>query len=346
MKIGRRFLCAVMACVFVFMAGCGYPRAGTPKVDNLAGTRVDRITYLYFISCTDWDNSFVMDESSLGEKWKSGLRSPEHKELISAVKALPDAASTDGELAYIIRIKFFEDGEEKILEKSGYDAFPDNWGTIIELLNKTANGYTKAGGSTTISKVDADFVREHGWYLDESVLPKGLTLEDVVRDMPLTYFTMYDPENGYGMDLQRAINDYVFNYLDLEPNRVYELKTDPPKSTTAELIEFAASHLDKVYDVSTGKSVMGEFNGVTYEIVKYDEFQLWYDQYDRFAQDRYKRNLWGGSDGMRYNVEEYGPDNGTMMIFSLCRYLDVDSSGKFIILPETGLYKDIVKVVK
>jgi len=242
-----------------------------------------------------------------------------------------------------------EDGVEKTLERSGYDVFPDNWQDIIDLINKTANGYATAGNGTTISKVDVDFVREHErLYLDESVLPEELTLEDLIRDMPITYLTLYDPENGWEMSIQREICKYLFDYFDLGPNRVMELNPDPPKSTTDELLSFAKEHMDTVYDSRTGKSVTGEYNGVTYEIVKYDEFQDWYDQYDFYAIDTYKRKLSKNSDGMRYDIEEYGPDNGTMMVFSLYRDLYVDASGKFIILAEANRYdyKDIVKLVK
>lgn len=64
------------------------------------------------------------------------------------------------------------------------EAIPDNWQDIIDLINKTANEYATAGNGTTISKVDVDFVREHErLYLDESVLPEDLTLEDLLRSL-------------------------------------------------------------------------------------------------------------------------------------------------------------------
>jgi len=77
-KIGRRFLCMIMACVLVLsVTGCtgktGSKSSKNGKTGNLDGSKTDRITYLYFISCTEWSNSFLMDENHLGEKWKAGL---------------------------------------------------------------------------------------------------------------------------------------------------------------------------------------------------------------------------------------------------------------------------------
>lgn len=300
----------------------------------------DRITEIYFVSFTGFNNSLYMNEDELGDKWRSCLEQKEAVELAHEVEAIPDTVTTEGEHSYIIRINYVENGVEKSVEKEGYDTFPDNWGRIIELTNIVAGGYDSVTNSTELAVVNAAYLRKGFPNLDESIIPEDLALEDMIEDIPITYLTLYEPDTYIiDSDVTQMIKDYLYDYLGLRDHQIEEIDNNPAKSTTDEMKEFASSRLDEVsWDYATDYSCSGWYNGEEYTIIRYEKVESWLadesQYYDKCGFDgphcQYRTD---------YEWEEQGHCYSEKDVF-------VDGSGKFLILTNCQKPSDIIAVVE
>lgn len=306
----------------------------------------DRITDYYFVSCTQGTykgNTFHIREDSLGKKWKGKLKSPEAKELIQEVSLIPDLPEAGDEPAYIIRISYVEDGIEKTLEKTGYDAFPDNWDGIIDLTNTVLNGYTEVTGNKDILRIDADYLRGHCDDLDESVLADDMSLDDVIANAPITFMTLYDPDK-IDVRVQDVIVDYLYGYYGLRDRQLSAVDNNPEKSTTEEMNAFAEAHLDEVYwDYATSYCCGGTYNGEDYTVIKYDELQNWLSDYDGYWTSQGFETAVDGY--LIYRAERRDADGGAYVSDSSERYVFLDPTGKFIILTNCKKPHEIADVL-
>ena len=300
----------------------------------------DRIEELYFLSCTEPNNVLSMKEDSLGEKWRSGLKGDAAKALVKEVETIPEPASADGEPAYVIRLKYQEDGVSKTVEKKGYSAFPDNWDRIVDLLNQVANGYKTLSNSREIAKIDADYLRKN-FKVDETVLPDDMTLEDVIREMPITYMTLF--EKGSPIMIQNLIVDYLFKRYGLYEHQPEKLDEHPKSSSEEEMVEFAQERLDETYyDGTASYACSGKYKGANYTIIRYDEVQKYLD---REAEYWTKCGFDYVGKQLRYRAELRDCDGGEMVTNSKDVAAFVDASGRFIILTESNRPGEIAEVI-
>lgn len=300
----------------------------------------DRIEDLYFLSCTEYNNVLKMNEESIGAKWRSGLLGDSAKELVKEVEAIPEPASADGEPIYIIRLKYLQDGVSKTVEKKGYSAFPDNWDRIVDLLNQVANGYKTLSNSREIAKIDADYLRKN-FKVDESVLPDDMTLEDVIREMPITYMTLF--ENGSAITIQNLIVEYLFERYGLYEHQPEKLDEHPKSSSEAELRAFAQEKLDEAYlEYGTSYSCAGTYKGANYTIIRYDEVQTYLDKEAEFWT---KCGFERVGKEFRYRAELRDADGGAMVTQSKDVPAFVDASGRFIVLAENNRPSEIAEVI-
>ena len=300
----------------------------------------DRIEELYFLSCTEPNNVLSMKEDSLGEKWRSGLKGDAAKALVKEVEAIPEPASADGEPAYVIRLKYQEDGVSKTVEKKGYSAFPDNWDRIVDLLNQVANGYKTLSNSREIAKIDADYLRKN-FKVDESVLPDEMTLEDVIREMPITYMTLF--EQGSPIRLQDLIVEYLYERYGLYEHQPEKLDEHPKTSSEAEMKAFAQEKLDNVnLEHATSYSCAGTYKGANYTIIRYDEVQTYLN---REAEFWTKCGFERVGKEFRYRAELRDADGGAMVTQSKDVPAFVDASGRFIVLAASNRPGEIAEVI-
>ena len=208
----------------------------------------DRITEFYFVSCTDPGNTFYLNEKKNDVKSVKLLRQDEAVVLAHEVETIPDAESTEGMCSYIIRINYVEGGIEKSVEKTGYNTFPENWDRVIELTNIILGKYRHVTNSRELAVIDAEYLRSHSWMPNESIIPEGMTLDEIIEDADINYLTLFEPQYNSSAFKERlieeAINDYLFECFDLTSHQIYELNENPPKSSADEMkkIEEILSH--------------------------------------------------------------------------------------------------------
>ena len=320
----------------------------------------DRMTELYFVSCTSLGmvargggNVFKMEETP----WASdavveGLSSEAAWKLIEQVSALPDAESDEGELAFIIRIKYIKDGQEILLEKRGYDTFPENWKEIVATTNEVAKGYCEVSDKTEIMKVDALYIRTHCDDLNEKVLPKDVTLEDVIESRHIDYLTIYDPDQNrmYGK-VQPELIEYLFDYYGISEYVVRELDDDPPKSSYGDMI-MCAENIFRMKDLNDGihgddssVSTFGKHDGYEYQIVRYDSLYQWMNYWNTRPGDSHQFVVEDGC--VKYQSEENGPDDGMMTLHERDDYVFVDKTGQYLILVDSNSinFEDVAEVL-
>ena len=316
------------AVVMAFFGGCSYKKG-------------DRITNLYFIGCTDYNTVLVMDEESIGSKWRSGLRGEAAKELIREVEALPETAGEEGDPIYIFRLTYVEDGVTKNIERKGYHSFPENWSKLIDLLNQVANGYKTLIKTTDIAIVDAEYLKQY-FNIDESVLPDDTSLNEIISEMNITYMTLF--EKGYpDSGIQYKIVDHLYEkygLFDLQPEKLDE---NPKTSSEEEMRAFAKERLDEMYDGTASYACAGKYKGANYTIIRYDELQAYMDWESGFwtkcGFERVGKNL-------RYRAELRDADGGAMVTQSEDLLAFVDASGRFIILTDSKRPSDIAEVIQ
>ena len=305
----------------------------------------DRITRIYFLSATGAglnDNCFSLSEGQYTYA-RQTLKSEDALELIKKVNELPDNEGDEADLAYIIELNYIEDGAEKHVKKYGYGSFPDNWEEIVDLVNKATANYAEISDSRDISVIDADYLRSSTFYQNEDELPDGMTLDDVIRDMPITYKTLCD----YRWNENDIINDYLYDYFGLASNQMTELDEDPPSSSGDDLKAFAGEKLDEIdWDHATSGFIGGTYNGCSYWVFKYDEFRYWYDEEDYYRDDYFERSIYqrDTSRGLVYYVYNNNGPEGMYQLYQ-DRDIYVDSSGRFLIMTDCKVLKDIYAVV-
>ena len=301
----------------------------------------DRITEIYFVSFTEPGNTLYMDEDNLGSKWRPLLKKKEALELAHAVEAIPDPVSSEGANSFIIRISYVEDGVEKYVEKNGYNTFPDNWDSVVELTNIVAGDYDHVTNSRELAVIDAEYLRSHNCISDESIIPEGMTLDEVIEGAHITYLTLYDPTTYevQSSRVKRVITDYLYDYFDLYSHQIDKLDANPAKSSKEELEEFADSRLDEfAWNDDADYSCYGKYNGLDYKIIRYDMVQTWLAKESEY----YDRCVFSGTP-CEYQTEIHWE-------FAAGYYdswdVFVDGSGRFLILTHCNRPGDIATVVK
>ena len=299
----------------------------------------DRITELYFVSFTGMDNTLYMNEVELGDNLKLLMKQKEALEFAHEVEKLQDPSSTEGEPSYIIRIKYVEGGVEKNVKKEGYNTFPDNWDRIIELANTVSGDYKSVSNSRELAVIDAEHIRKYCKFIDESIIPEGMTLDDIVKGKQITYLTLYEPDTYNYFDVQHMITDYLYDYLGLKDHQIDKLDENPAKSSTDEMTGFAASRLDNVdLNYADEYSCSGSYKGTEYKIVRYDMVQKWLEK----EAEHYDRC---GFTGLHCQYQtEYEWEVGGY--YTTQQDVFVDGSGRFLILTMCDKPGEIADVIK
>lgn len=302
----------------------------------------DRITEIYFVSFTEGRNNLYMNEERLGDsKWGPLLKQKEAVELAHEVGKIQDAVSKEGERSYMIRIRYVEDGVEKSVEKEGYNTFPDNWDRVIELTNIVAGEYDHVSNSRELAVINAEHIRKYFPFLDESIIPDGMTLDEVIKGAQITYLDLYEPDT-HVIDggVQEMITDYLYDYLGLRAHQIEKIDEDPAKSSKDEMKEFAYSRFDEVYwEYASEYSCGGSYKGVKYAVIRYDMVQKWLEK----ESEHYDRCGFTGPN-CQYQTEYQWEEQGYAYNY---KDVFVDASGKFLILTEPGTKPgDIAAVVR
>ena len=334
-KSGKVFIAFLLALAITCLCSCD-------KVSNRI-FKTDRITEIYFVSCTDPNNAFYMNEEKLDFRGRRLLKQKEALELAHEVEKIPDSSPVEGECSYIIRIKYIEDGVEKNIEKNGYDTFPENWDDIIDLTNIVSGEYHgQITNSTELAVIDANYFREYNLLPDESIIPEGMSVDDVIKGADITYLTIYDPiSHGYTTErrVRKAITDYVFDYYDLKSHQIDGIDGNHPKSSEDEMREFAESRLDEYNSNNcTEYNCWGTYNGESYLIIRYDMVRAWLaDEEEKYYRSSFTSSYHQYEVTIKYEVSAFR--TSTWNVF-------VDGSGKFLILTESENPAYIAAVVK
>ena len=303
-------------------------------------TNPNRITEIYFISFTEGRNNLYMNEEKLGSKWMPLLKQKEAVELAHEVEKIQDPTTTEGERSYIIRINYIEDGVQKSVKKEGYNTFPDNWDRVIELTNIVSGEYDHVSNSRELTVINAKHIRKYFPFLDESIIPEGMTLDDVVKGAKITYMDLYEPGTiKVDGDVERMISDYLYDYLGLRGHQIEKISENPAKSSKDEMKEFAYSRFDKVFWEYADEYCCGcSYKGVDYLIVRYDMVQKWLEQ----EAKHYDRCGFTGPHCQYQTVYQWEYQG----YYYTQKDVFVDGSGKFLILTECRKPGDIADVVK
>ena len=293
--------------------------------------RKDGVVRLYFVSatgdkthpyCFDFNeepaSSYGMDLSSVPRK---NLKGDVAKELIKEILAIPQKGFEEGDLAFIIRLSYQENGVTYHIRRIGYGRFPDNWDRIVTLLNEMFDGKAEyeITHSQDIVHIDAEYMKKN-YGLEQSMLPDTLSVDDFIKNAPLDYETLFSPRQTFV--LEKAIYTYLTDYFGIGTHKRRILDTDPPASTEKELQEFAESRLDEISSTSSA-SVSGTHNNVEFTIYKYDGFMSYIDSRENESVPLNKDNvlIWKGPD-----------DSGKIVEKSLY----IDGSGKFVIATDSS----------
>ncbi len=311
------------------------------------------IESLYFVSATgniyNTNSFFITEDEGRGidfSDWdEDNLESEEATKLIEEIKNIPDNESNTGDLAYHIILVYSDGDSKQEIEKTGYNEFPDNWEEIVSLTNEILDGAGEISDSTDIVKIDA-FHLSGFWFYDGQDLPGQITVNMLIEEMPITYETLYNPQNPTNLEVE--INRFLKDYYNLSSRQIKQLSPCP--STTEELMSFADSKLDYIADnestisitpssVKLGEvAVMGYHRDRLFVMFKYDEFESWMNE----TEDR---SFQTDSDGnLSYSYySTAGLEEG--MAYSENMNMYTDPSDKFIILTNTEDYDIISEVV-
>ena len=243
--------------------------------------------------------------------------------LVDEIMSLPDVfGDANDPDAYMIRLDYFDEtGFEKAVMKYGYGSFPDNWSKIISYTNDIANGGTALTDSTEIETLNADMLRSECGMTDE-MLPEDVTVEKFLEDTGLRYFEVF----GFGkFNSDYAVRNYTYDYYDLTSRRITEDST-PSASDKDSLKAYAEENLDSI-DSEDEICITGSYNGVVYEIVRFDSFETW------------KKDT--NVDGTEVNFNDdtidivYMRDAGCEgMTYGETHYVYVDPSNRFLVITE------------
>ena len=300
------------------------------------------IKYLYFVSFAENDgheNCLLIDTDEERTLLKNGLSSDAARALVQEVYSLKNVSESDEQQSFIIRITYVRDGIEKQVERKGYFDFPENWEEIISLTNEATEGYMPLSNSQSILRIDDSYIRQH-YEIDESVLQDGVTLEDVISNMPITYMTLYDPENILDSSgVQSLIEEYVASYTELQKYHVSDLKL----ATEYEMYVYATNCLEHVESDGGEYCLRGTYHDETYRIILYDEIDTWLEEQEsrwddcgfELSQDGY----------LVYHSTLQQADGGTFNQPQPDQYVYVDATGRFLILTTSKNPTDIAKVI-
>ena len=275
------------------------------------------ITDLYFAAATgnkEHDNVIRISFNSLSG---SGMSSTA-EELISEINAISDRMTVGHRKAYTIQMTYIDiNNEEHCVEKIGYDSFPSNWETIVDLINELSPK-EKVTASRDIVTVDGEYIA-HNFSVNDIDMPSGVSLDDVIKEMDISYETLYSGNYNVRTEIQR----YVFyNYSVAGAYRMTEIDADPPTSTGEELKEYLDAKADSYYMLDDDQiAVRFTYKDYEYVVIRYDRLQMYIDSFDREVvyEDR-------GYLHFRYIHDDY--------MYEMNMY--VDSSGRFVILTNFG----------
>lgn len=292
-------------------------------------TNAAKINSLSFISATGTkENTNCLFVSEFATSYMpvtsydaSKLSSESAAKLIDEINAVPDATNAQGPLAYKIEMIYTDkDSSVHEIKKEGYGGFPSNWDTIVQLVNDVAGQPGVVNNSKDIVTIDADYV-EKNFGITNADLPEGITVDDLINNVPLTYETLYNPNKG-DFEPDKVIYDYLYDFYNIDSHKISVL--NPSASTELELKAFADHRLDTIEEEGT-ISYSGKYLGNDFKIVKYDEF-------GNLIQNNEYADLEKNSDNsLKFVFDQPAADGGeegssyTMDIY-------VDSSNRFIIL--------------
>ena len=298
--------------------------------------RKDGVVRLYFISATgDRDHPYSFDfneepASSYGMDLsrvpRKNLKGDAAKELIKEILAIPEEGFEEGDLAFRIRLSYQENGVTYHIRRSGWGRFPDNWDTIVTLLNEMFDGKAEyeITHSQDIVHIDAEYMKRN-YGLEQSMLPDTLSVDDFIKNVPLDYEKLFSPRETFV--LEKAIYTYLTDYFGIGTHKRRIPDTDPAASTEAELRAFAEERLENIESISP-VAISGTHNGVEFTIYKYDEFISYIDSLENESVPLNKDNVlvWKGQDDSGKPVE---------------KNLYIDGSGKFVITTDS---RDLITV--
>jgi hypothetical protein len=237
--------------------------------------------------------------------------------VIDEVSALPDTlGNQEDTFAYMILITYYDDNANQVsAEKYGYGIFPDNWSEIVADINAISSDYEQLTDSTDITVIDADLLR-HQFVLNNSMLPEGVTVEQFLEDMDFTYMDLFVKHS----DIYQFVWDYKYDYYDIGSHKI-DSDTEPEPSDDASLLEYAENNLDSIDQIGE-YSITGTFEEYTFEIVRFDCFEEW-------KGEDYIYSVFTNPDGY-IDIMHFNSD--TCVCESVCLYVYVDPSGRFLVL--------------
>ena len=158
--------------------------------------------------------------------------------------------------------------------------------------------------------------------MTDEMLPEGVTVEKFLEDTGLRYFNVF----GFGkFNSDYAVRNYTYDYYDLTSRRITE-DSKPSASDKDSLKAYAEENLDSI-DSEDDICITGSYNGVVYEIVRFDSFETW------------KKDT--NVDGTEVNFNDdtidivYMRDAGCEgMTYGETHYVYVDPSNRFLVITE------------
>ena len=244
--------------------------------------------------------------------------------LIDEIRSLPDVFGNENDpFAYEIRLQYYDENKDRVMViKTGYGAFPDNWGTIVSYTNEISTVH-KLTDSTDLVVIDADLLRtEFG--MSDDMFPEDVTVEKFLEDTGISYPDLYSPH----FILENTVRYYAYDYYKLASHRIKE-DTAASASDEAQLEEYAGEHLDSIDQVSD-ISVKGLFEGYEFDIVRFDSFDEWKNE----------SGVKGNKEDFDHTIDIYyerpvGPEGMTRRE---THYVYVDPSNRFLIITECKDY--------
>lgn len=319
----RSVTCLVMilTLISVCLCGCSVSTRKINSLDFISATGNPQATNCLFVS------SFDVSFEENGAYDAANLSSEQALNLINEIEAIPDAVNGQGQFAFKIELIYTdEEGKVHEVEKEGYGSFPDNWDTVVDLTNAVTENKAGITKSRDIVSIDRDYlITNYG--ISDDMLPEKVTIDDLIRDYPITYETLYDPKSDF--DIEKAVYDYTYGYYEMASHRLYEFM--PSASTSAELNAFASHRLDTVDGEGTS-FVTGTCGGYVFEIYKYDEFEA-------IVANNESMSLVPGDGGVFGYHYEDGSETKDLDIY-------LDSSNRFVVMTDCKDLNLIYSVIR
>ena len=285
-----------------------------------------KINRLYFISATGDENNtncLYLSENNSNINLEE-LKSEDAVQLIDEIKKIPDATEDSGKLAFKIELVYTDqDTAVHEINKIGYDSFPDNWDTIVGLIDKLYEGKSNLTNSKDIVTIDSKYLQEH-YEITDDMLPGDATIDNMITALPITYETLYAGglrQNEY-FDINKAVEDYKQLYFDMPS---HQLTTGIPvvASSEEELKEFAEQRFDEVKAIGQ-YSASATYKGNDFQVVRTDMVEQWLDQYEGAKIEKsqgvfvYRRTWYDGELQANDQNHIYIDTSERFLIFSYC----------------------------